>query len=163
MTFFYVNLMWAIVLFGILLWTTACVVLNAAFRRGMGIMGMILSYAVLVWMGIDLPWREAAVTWSVFAVFGGALTILYELWARRKYAGTGRAPRTILRIEGIVMWPAMVPDAVGLMLNDAGIIPADERGETHQEDARRIRGEMPVVTPTDESSKVASNVSSIAP
>ena len=37
MTFFYVNLMWAIVLFGILLWTTACVVLNAAFRRGMGI------------------------------------------------------------------------------------------------------------------------------
>ena len=163
MTFFYVNLMWAIVLFGILLWTTACVVLNAAFRRGMGIMGMILSYAVLVWMGIDLPWRETAVTWSVFALFGGALTMLYEFWARRKYAGTGRAPRTILRIEGIVLWPAMVPDAVGLMLNDAGIIPADERSETHQEDTRRIAGEMPAATPSNESSKVSSSVSSIAP
>jgi hypothetical protein len=44
------------------------------------------------------------------------------------------------------MWPSMVPDAVGLMLNDAGIIPADERSETHQEDTRRITGEMPVVT-----------------
>jgi hypothetical protein len=163
MTFFYVNFMWAIVLFGILLWTTACVVLNAAFRRGMGIMGMILSYAVLVWMAIDLPWREAAVTWSVFAVFGGALTMVYELWARRKYAGSGRASRTILRVEGIVMWPALVPDAVGLMLNDAGIIPADERSETHQEDARRITGEMPVVTPTKLPTKLPPSVSSTAP
>lgn len=155
MTFFYINLMWAIVLFGILLWTTACVMLNAALRRGMGIMGMVLSYAVLVWMLIDLPWREAAVTWSVFAAFGGALTVVYELWARRKFAGTDRAPRAIVRLEGIFLWPSMVPDAVGLMLNDAGIIPADERSETHQEDTRRITAEMPVVTP--------SSVGSVAP
>lgn len=155
MTFYYVNIMWAIVLFGILLWTTACVVLNAALRRGMGIMGMTLSYAALAWMLYDLPWREVAVTWSVFAVFGGALTMVYELWARRKYAATDRAPRSIMRVEGIFMWPSLVPDAVGLMLNDAGIIPADERSETHQEDTRRITAEMPVVTP--------SKVSSIAP
>lgn len=146
MTFFYINLMWAIVLFGILLWTTACVMLNAALRRGMGIMGMVLSYAVLAWMFFDLPWREAAMTWSIFAVFGGVLTMVYEVWARRKYAGTDRAPRAIVKFEGIVMWPAMVPDAVGLMLNDAGIIPADERSETHQEDTRRITAEMPVAT-----------------
>ncbi len=138
MTLYSINVMWAIVLFGILLWTTACVVLNAALRRGMGIMGMSLSYGALVWMLIDLPWVEAVVTWTFFAVFGGLVTVLYELWARRHY-GTARAPRRILRIEGIVMWPALVPDAVGLMLNDAGIIPADERAETHQEDARRAR------------------------
>jgi hypothetical protein len=95
-------------------------------------------------MAIDLPWRETVVTWSVFAVFGGALTLVYELWARRKFAGSGRTPRTIVRIEGLFLWPAMVPDAVGLMLNDAGIIPADERSETHQEDTRRITGEMPI-------------------
>ncbi len=148
MTFFYINLMWSIVLFGILLWTTACIVLNAALRRGMGIMGLALSYAVLAWMFFDLPWRETVVTWSVFAVFGGLLTSVYELWARRKYAGTERVPRSIIRIEGIFMWPAMVPDAVGLMLNDAGIIPADERSETHQEDTRRITGEMPAVPST---------------
>jgi len=70
MTFLHVNLMWAIVLFGVLLWTTACVVLNAALRRGMGLMGLALSYAVLVWMLIDLPWLDALVTWSVFAAFG---------------------------------------------------------------------------------------------
>ena len=149
MTFLYVNLMWAIVLFGVLLWTTACVALNAALRRGMGLMGLALSYGVLVWMLVDLPWREALVTWSVFAAFGGALTVLYELWARRKYAGTGRARRRLVRLEGIVLWPSMVPDAVGLMLNDAGIIPADERSETHEEDTRRITAEMATPTPVN--------------
>lgn len=32
MTLYFVNFMWAIVLFGILLWTTSCVALNAALR-----------------------------------------------------------------------------------------------------------------------------------
>lgn len=145
MTFLSVNLMWAIVLFGVLLWTTACVALNAALRKGMGIMGLALSYGVLAWMLFDLPLREALVTWSVFAALGGALTVLYELWARRKWAGTGRTPRPLVQLGGFFMWPAMVPDAVGLMLNDLGVIPADERSETHQEDWKRITAEMPVV------------------
>ena len=142
MTFLSVNLMWAIVLFGVLLWTTACVVLNAALRKGMGIMGLALSYGVFVWMLFDLPLREALVTWGVFAAFGGALTVLYELWARRKYAGSNRASRPLVRLGGVFLWPAMVPDAVGLILNDLGIIPADERSETHEEDWKRITGEM---------------------
>jgi hypothetical protein len=73
--------------------------------------------------------------------------VFYELWARRKYAGSGRASRPLVRISGVFLWPAMVPDAVGLMLNDLGIIPADERSETHEEDWRKITGEMeaPVV------------------
>ena len=141
MTFYSVSLMWAIVLFGVLLWTTACVLLNAALRRGMGIMGLVLSYGVLAWMLYDLPLREAVVTWSVFAFFGGALTVVYELWARRRYAGTDRRARRLLRLEGLLLWPAMIPDAVGLMMNDLGIIPADERSETHQEDTRRITAE----------------------
>ena len=142
MTILHVNLMWAIVLFGVLLWTTACVVLNAALRKGMGIMGLALSYGVLVWMLIDLPLTEAFVTWGVFAALGGALTVVYELWARRKYAGTGRTPRPLVQIGGVFLWPSMVPDAFGLMLNDLGIIPADERSETHQEDWKRITAEM---------------------
>jgi hypothetical protein len=147
MTFWSINLMWAIVLFGILLWTTACVLLNAALRRGMGIMGMVLSYSTLAWMLVALPLTEAAATWAVFVAFGGVLTVVYELWARRKYAGTARRARRLVRLEGAFLWPAMIPDAVGLMLNDAGIIPADERSETHEEDSRRITGEMPVPKP----------------
>ncbi|WP_411279275.1 hypothetical protein [Gemmatimonas sp.] len=138
MTIYSVNIMWAIVLFGILLWTTASIVLNAALRRGMGWMGLGLSYAVLVWMLIDVPWREAAATWGLFAVLGGALSVPYELWARRRYAGTGRTSRPLIRVQGLLLWPTMIPDAVGLMLNSAGILPADDRNESHADDAERI-------------------------
>lgn len=145
MTYFHVNIMWAIVLFGVLLWTTVAVVLNAALRRGMGTMGMVLSYAVLIWMLIDLPLRDALTTWAVFAVLGGCISFVYELWARRRYADRARVRRPLIRLDGIVRWPALVPDAFGLVLNDLGILPSDDRSETHQEDTLRATGEH--VTP----------------
>ena len=116
MTLYFVNFMWAIVLFGILLWTTACVALNAALRRGMRALGMVLSYGVLCWMIVALPWREAAATWGLFAAAGGVLSVVYELWARGRYAGTGRPPRRLIRVEGVVMWPAMIPGAANRLI-----------------------------------------------
>lgn len=142
MTYFHIDVMWAIVLFGILLWTTVSVVLNAALRRGMGTMGMLLSYAVLAWMLYDLPVRDALTTWAVFAVAGGCISFVYELWARRRYMGQGRIPRPLVRLDGILRWPALVPDAFGLVLNDLGILPSDDRSESHQEDAVRVTGEQ---------------------
>lgn len=147
MTYYHVNIMWAIVLFGILLWTTVSVVLNAALRRGMGTMGMLLSYAVLVWMLVDLPWRDALTTWAVFAAIGGVVVFVYELWARRRYAGQQRAPRPLIRIDGIVRWPALVPDAFGLILNDLGFLSTDDRSETHEEDTLRVTGEEATLRP----------------
>jgi hypothetical protein len=85
MTLYHINVMWAIVLFGILLWTTACVVLNAALRRGMGIMGMSLSYGALVGLfdrGSKSP-RLGVLASSV------GITMSYEV--DTSYAGTGRA------------------------------------------------------------------------
>ena len=145
MTYFHVDIMWAIVLFGILLWTTVTIVLNAALRRGMGTMGMLLSYAVLAWMFYALPVRDAITTWMVFAGVGGCVTFVYELWARRRYAGQSRKPRPLIRLDGIVRWPAMVPDAFGLVLNDLGILPTDDRSETHQEDSLRVTAEQEAV------------------
>lgn len=141
MTYFHIDIMWAIVLFGILLWTTVSVALNAALRRGMGTMGMLLSYAVLAWMLVDLPLRDALTTWALFAMLGGCVVFLYELWARRRYAGQQRTPRPLIRLDGILRWPALVPDAFGLVLNDLGILPSDERSETHEGDARRVEEE----------------------
>jgi hypothetical protein len=151
MTWYFVNLMWAIVLFGVLLWTTACVALNAALRGGMRLMAMVLSYGVLSWMIVALPWREVAATWGLFAACGGALSVVYELWARGRYAGTGRRPRRLIRLEGALMWPAMIPDAVGLIVNDAGILPADARREQHQDDGPGSAADPPTVSPLSSS------------
>ena len=148
MTYFHINIMWAIVLFGVLLWTTVSVALNAALRRGVGTMGMLLSYGVLAWMLFDLPARDAITTWAVFAVAGGAITFVYEIWARRRYAGQARPPRPLTRLDGLLRWPALVPDAFGLVLNDLGILFTDDRSETHQEDALRVTEEEKVQAKT---------------
>ena len=134
MTYLHINIMWAIALFGILLWTTIAIVFNAALRRGMGTIGMLLSYAVLAWMLYDLPWRDALITWAIFAVAGGFIAFVYELWARRRYAGMNRSPKPLVRLTGLLRWPAMVPDAFGLVLNDLGILPTDDRSEMHHDD-----------------------------
>jgi hypothetical protein len=144
MTYYHIDVMWAIALFGILLWTTVAVILNAALRRGMGIMGMVLSYGVLAWMVLDLPVVDALATWMFFAVTGGVVMCAYELWARRRYAGSNRTPRPLIRVAGIVSWPALIPDALGLVFNDMGILPTDDRSETHAEDALRTTDDRPV-------------------
>lgn len=141
MTYFHINVMWAIVLFGVLLWSTVSVVLNAALRRGMGTMSMVLCYFVFAWMLYDLPLRDAITTWLFFALQGGIVMCLYELWARRHFAGSGRTPRSFIRLDGLVRWPMMMPDAFGMVLNDLGILPTDDRSESAVADEVRVTAE----------------------
>jgi hypothetical protein len=49
------------------------------------------------------------------------------------------------------MWPAMIPDAVGLMVNDAGILPADARREQYQDDGAGSAADPPTVSPLSSS------------
>ena len=131
MTILHVNIMWAFVLLGITLWTTACCVMNQALRA-VRWMGLALSYGAGLWMALQLPWLEVVVTWCVFAAAGGAIAMAYELWARRRYRGTGRRPRPLVLLQGFVLWPMMLPEVAEGVLVDAGILqataPAEERG-----------------------------------
>ena len=127
MTILHVNVMWAVVLLGVTLWTTACCVMNPALRA-LRWMGLALSYAAGLWMALTLPWREVVVTWCVFAAVGGALAMAYELWARRRYLGTGRRARPLVLLQGFVLWPVMLPEVAEGVLVDAGILRAAEPG-----------------------------------
>ncbi len=122
MTVWNIDIMWAMMLFGVTLFTACFVVSNRAMR-GMRIMGLITTYAIGAWMAIALPWKVAAVTWCVFATFGGIAVFAYELWARYRYRGTDRKPRPLILLQGFVLWPAMLPDAFEGMIVDAGILP----------------------------------------
>jgi hypothetical protein len=126
MTVWFIDIMWASVLFGITLFTACFVVVNRAMS-GMRTMGLISSYLVGAWMLYALPWRVALTTWAVFAALGGAALLLYELWARRRYGGTGRANRPLVLLQGFLMWPVMIPDALEQIVVDAGILPESPR------------------------------------
>jgi hypothetical protein len=126
MTVWNVDIMWAMVLLGVALFTGCCTVFNPVLR-GMRLMGTISAYAVGAWMAFTLPPVVAVTTWCVFAAAGGVVAFAYELWARRRYAGTGRTPRPLVALQGFVLWPAMIPDAAEGMLVDLGILAPSGR------------------------------------
>jgi hypothetical protein len=72
-----VDIMWAMMLFGITLFLGCFIVTNRAMR-GMRIVGLVTSYAIGVWMFIALPWRVAATTWCMIAAACGFVVFAYE-------------------------------------------------------------------------------------
>ena len=105
-----VDIMWALILFGITLFTGCFIVVNRAMR-GLRLCGLALAYATGAWMLVALPWKVAVTTWLVFAAAGGLVVLGYELWARRRYAGTGRKPRPLILLQGFLLWPIPVTSA----------------------------------------------------
>ncbi len=127
MTIWYVDILWALMLLGVALWTGCCLVFNPVLKA-VRIMGIAVAYGVGLWMLITLDWKVAVVTWCLFAAFGGMVSFAYELWARHRYAGKGRTPRPLVMLQGFILWPTMVPDAVEGVLVDAGVL---EHGGGH--------------------------------
>jgi hypothetical protein len=121
MTIWNVDILWGVMLLGVAIWTTCCLVFNPILRS-IGVMGIVTAYAIGVWMAIILPWQVALSTWCVFAAFGGAISLGYELWARHHYKGTGRKPRPLVLVQGFILWPTMIPQALEGMLVDAGLL-----------------------------------------
>lgn len=121
MTIGYVSIPFAMLLLGVALWTGCLLVFNPVLRS-IRITGIVSAYAVMGWMLLALPWRVAVVTWCLFAAFGGVVALAYELWARRRYAGTGRADRPLVLLQGFLLWPSMIPAAVEGAMIDAGIL-----------------------------------------
>ncbi len=127
MTVWNVDIMWGLMLFGITLFTGCFIVVNRAMRA-LRICGLALAYGTGAWMLATLPWKVAVTTWLLFAAMGGLIVFAYELWARRRYAGTGRQPRPLILLQGFLLWPAMLPDAIEGMAVDAGLLPPSPAG-----------------------------------
>lgn len=128
MTIWYVDVLWALMLFGVALWTSCCLVFNPVLRS-IRIGGLVVAYGVLAWMLITLPLAVAIATWCIFAAFGGALSLAYELWARHHYRDRGRPPRPLVLVQGFLLWPSMIPDALEGVLVDAGVLDSAGRHE----------------------------------
>jgi len=121
MTIYHVDILWGLMLLGVGLFTTCVLVFNPVLHS-MRVMGIGAAYALGIWMLIVLPLRDALTTWFVFAMFGGVVAFAYELWARRRFAGTGRVARPLILLRGFVLWPTMIPEAIEGMLIDLGVL-----------------------------------------
>ena len=90
--------------------------------RGFRLMGVAAAYATGAWMAWALPPVVALTTWCVFAAVGGVGAFAYELWARRHYGNTSRASRPLILLQGFLLWPALIPEAIEGVLVDAGVL-----------------------------------------
>lgn len=135
MTIWHVDILWAMMLLGIALFTGCCVVFNPVLRA-VRVIGVATSYAVGAYMAWDLPWVVALTTWCVFAAAGGGIAFAYELWARHRHAGTSRRNRPLVLLQGFLLWPTMIPDAVEGVLVDFGVLH-DGGGATGEFASRR--------------------------
>jgi hypothetical protein len=133
MTIWFIDIPWALMLFGVALFTGCCLVFNPVLRE-VRIMGIASAYGIGLWMAIVLPWRVAVATWCVFAAFGGVVAFTYELWARYRYRGTARRQRPLVLLRGFILWPTMVPEAVEGMLIDAGVLEPSYQAPSAQHD-----------------------------
>lgn len=129
MTIYHVDILWGLMLLGVGLFTTCVLVFNPVLHS-MRVMGIGAAYALGLWMLIVLPLRDALTTWFVFALFGGIVAFTYELWARRRFAATGRAPRPLVLLRGFILWPTMIPEAIEGMLIDLGVLSPSGRTPT---------------------------------
>ena len=129
MTIYHVDILWGLMLLGVGLFTTCVLVFNPVLHS-MRVMGIGAAYALGLWMLIVLPLRDALTTWFVFALFGGIVAFTYELWARRRFAATGRAPRPLVLLRGFILWPTMIPEAIEGMLIDLGVLAPSGRTPT---------------------------------
>jgi hypothetical protein len=121
MTIWNIDILWALMLLGVALFTGAMLVFNPVLHE-LRVMGIATAYGFGLWMFIVLEWQVALATWCVFAAFGGVVAFVYELWARYRYRGTGRHERPLVLLRGFVLWPTMVPEAVEGMLVDAKVL-----------------------------------------
>jgi hypothetical protein len=133
MTLWSVDIMWAMMLLGVALFTACMVVVNPVLKS-VRVMGLVTAYAIAVYMAVALPWLVAVTTWCIFAACGGVVAFAYELWARRHYAGTDRPPRPLVALQGFILWPTMIPDAIEGVLVDVGVLSA---GSASSERAKR--------------------------
>ena len=133
-----VDVLWGLMLLGVALFTGCCLVFNPVLKS-VRVMGIATAYGIGLWMAITLPWRIALTTWCVFAAFGGAVALAYELWARWRYRGRDRAPRPLILLRGFLLWPTMLPEAVEGVLVDAGVLEPSWNASAAQQLEQRGR------------------------
>lgn len=141
MTIVGVDVLWGLMLLGIGLFATCCLVFNPVLTS-VRVMALGLAYAVFAYMAVALTWRVALATWCVFAASGGAIALAYEAWARRRWADTRRPRRPLVMIRGVLLWPTMIPDALEGMLVDLRVLqpsrPEDAWRQGDDPSRRRI-------------------------
>jgi hypothetical protein len=105
-------------------WTTFFSMFSVPAIRGYRNFGLLACYVVGVLMPFFLDWRTALATWAAVGVASGVLYFLYEVTGhlRARSEGARPSPRTLL--DGLLLWPVMLPEVIENVLAEMKILKA---------------------------------------
>jgi hypothetical protein len=119
-----ISLKWLLVLAGAAAWTVFFSLFNNPGVRGWRNLGWIACYLLGLAMAVVLPWRAALVTWSLAGLTSGLVYFAYELFAYIQSPAPDAKPRAGTLLNGLFLWPIMLPEAIEYWLADLGILKA---------------------------------------
>ena len=119
-----ISLKWLLVLAGATAWTVFFSLFNNPGVRGWRNLGWIACYVLGLAMPFVLPWRAALVTWSLAGLTSGLAYFAYELFAYIQSRAPDAKPRVRTLVNGLFLWPIMLPEAIEYSLADLGIMKA---------------------------------------
>ncbi len=119
----FISLRWLIILLCAAGWTTFFSMFNTPGIRGYRNFGMLACFVIGPIMLFALPWKVAVATWCLIGAASGVLYFFWELYvhwnAKAEEQVPWPGPSTIL--NGLYLWPIMLPEAVEYWLADLGI------------------------------------------
>jgi hypothetical protein len=104
-------------------WTIFFSFSNTPGLRGWRNLGWLSCYVIGLVMLFALSWLCALTTWAVFGITSGLLYFTYEVfgyWRERSQNATKPSFMTV--INGLLLWPIMLPEVIEYCLADLGIL-----------------------------------------
>jgi hypothetical protein len=122
----FVSLKWLAILSVATAWTIFFSLFNRPGVRGWRNLGWLACYSIAIVMLFALPWRSSLVTWSLLGIGSGLLYFAYELFGYfRAGSQPGSKPRVTTILNGLFLWPIMLPEVIEYWLADLGVLKAE--------------------------------------
>ena len=121
----FVSLKWVAILGVATLCTIAFSMSNTPGVRGWRYFGWLGCYVIGIIMLFVLPSRISIGTWLIFGVLSGILYFMYEIVGYVRNRTAENRPRIATLVNGLYLWPIMLPEVVEYSLSDLGILKTE--------------------------------------
>jgi hypothetical protein len=108
-------------------WTTFFSMFDKPGIRGYRNLGWVACYIIGVLMFFFASWRVALGTWAAVGVASGFLYLLYEVGAFLRSKDKEAKPRPRVILDGLYLWPIMLPEAIEYSLAELGMVISEEQ------------------------------------
>lgn len=119
-----IHTTWLAALLAAAAWTTLFSLASVPWVRGYRNFGWLACYAIGVAMFVRADLRTALATWAVVGIGSGVAYFAYEAMVRVRSGADAAKPSPRALLDGVFLWPIMLPEAIENSLSELGLLKA---------------------------------------